>query len=434
MYTGNRRRLHVRYSNQFYFARRQQRRKLTSGGPSIIPRLEQIVNVDNLLLAWEKLRAEGGPAPGVDGIRPGDLSRREAAQILREVSELILDGDYIPQPTRAVRRPKSNGRGYRTLRIGTVPDRILAMALDQALRDFWETIFLPRSFGFRPKLSPEHLLAALESTMRREERWVLAIDDVRNAFDNILIDELMEDHRRYLEEPELVEFIDTVLRGSAGRLRERGIDQGSSYSPTCLNVRLHHVHDLDLERDHIPWFRYADNLVYACKSVSEGEQLIAQVIAMLAPCGLTLKGETPPQDLRQGRVELLGFGIRELEGELHFEITDTAWSDLERQLLEAHESQDPPGKAQSIIQGWIAALGPAIDCSRLPYVHSRLRTLLTRAALPISFLDDIGAPAERAHQRWQSLRECARISSTAPVSINPVGGAGSAPTQPSSVA
>jgi hypothetical protein len=72
-----------------------------------LPTVAQVVAVDNLLDVFEIVRREGGQAPGIDRVRPRDLSRREAADALRVVADLVLAGTYRPCPTRAVTIPSA---------------------------------------------------------------------------------------------------------------------------------------------------------------------------------------------------------------------------------------------------------------------------------------------------------------------------------------
>ena len=64
-------------------------------------------------------------------------------------------------------------------------DRIVSSALNRTLGALWEREFLPMSYGFRAQRGTWNLLADLMAAMVAEERFVLAIDDVRKAFDNV---------------------------------------------------------------------------------------------------------------------------------------------------------------------------------------------------------------------------------------------------------
>src|SRR5205807_165578 len=111
---------------------------------------------------------------------------------------------YKPYASRGVRIPKCSGKGFRTLHIRNIADRVVAAALSQALTPFWEARFLPGCMGFRPGKGVWHALARLEGAMMTENRWVLAQDDIANAFDHVNINDVLEDHRRNLEDAGLL--------------------------------------------------------------------------------------------------------------------------------------------------------------------------------------------------------------------------------------
>jgi len=106
----------------------------------------------------------------------------------------------------------------------------------------------------------------------------------------LVVDDVLADHRLYVQDSGLLQLIDSVLRGGdPGRMV--GIAQGCPYSPLALNVRLHHAHDLGMQRAGPPlWLRYADNLTYSCQSVPEGKQMRERARSLLEQAGLNLKG------------------------------------------------------------------------------------------------------------------------------------------------
>ncbi len=172
------------------------------------------------------------------------------------------------------------------------------------------------------------MLAEMAIVMPREKFWVLAQDDINQAFDNVIITDVMADHANHITEPSLLALIRMVLQGNDAK-RNRGIDQGNPYSPTALNMRLHHAVDLAAHQGHHPlrYYRYADNLVWLCRSVAEGNQAIAQTNELLQQVGFNLKGEDGTWNLQQDeKAELLGFILSEKNGQLHFDLGREAWS------------------------------------------------------------------------------------------------------------
>lgn len=105
-----RRRIERQNWGMYWRMRREHRRQRESS------LFEHIIDHENLIATFKRLRRFGGQAAGPDGIRPGDLSMRDAAAIMRRVSGFLRDGSYLPGPTRTQRLPKGNGE-YRELQI-----------------------------------------------------------------------------------------------------------------------------------------------------------------------------------------------------------------------------------------------------------------------------------------------------------------------------
>jgi RNA-directed DNA polymerase len=349
-----------RSPEDWYRLREEKRRARERSG--LVPSLEQIADPENLIRVFGELKRHAGQAPGEDGLTYLDLSASEVGSCMRGLSQVVLRGKYRPSPSRLVQIPKAGGKGQRTLALRNILDRVIAAALNTAMTPFWETLFLPGSMGFRPNRGPWDMLIRLEKAMVEEGRWVLAIDDVKDAFDHVNLEDLMEDHRRHLQDEKLLDLIEVVLRGGSNQDRKEGIEQGNAYSPTCLNVRLHHVHDLGLNQDRTNpsvWFRYADNLAYLAGDVPEGLQVLQRSRALLQSSGFTLKGEDgPPVNLREGQeAHLLGFLLSYRDGQVVYGLDEDAWKGLEQNLERCHEMPNPPLSAAQAIQGWVGLMG-----------------------------------------------------------------------------
>jgi retron-type reverse transcriptase len=360
-----------------HYEQRQRRRNRRLGYDGWPIRLDQIADRENLYRCFRLLEREGGHAPGRDGIRFADLSPMEVGANIGELSRTLTvqtSGRFRYRPQRPLSRriPKPHG-GHRELKIGSIWDRVVAKALDLAFKDYWETVFLPGSFGFRPGRSTWGLLANLEAAMIRTGRRVLAIDDIRTAFDTVPIAAVLDCHRQALEgitqahfgpeeKQRTLALVDTVLRGHDPN-RQRGIDQGGCYSPTALNVLLHYYHDRPMEeRPILPWYRYADNLTYLCQDMSEGREILHRSCARLEPLGMTLKGEEGARDLGAGgEAQVLGFILSWRGGSLHYETSDKALGQLQQDLQGAQLGPNPAVTTAQVALGWIEAMGPALE-------------------------------------------------------------------------
>jgi hypothetical protein len=272
--------------------------------------------------------------------------------------------------------------------------------------------------GFRPNRGVLRLLAELERVMIDTGRWVLAVDDIEKAFDHVILDDVLADHGRYVTDPSLLALVEVVLRGGDEEERKRGIDQGSPYSPTALNVRLHHAHDLGFHPGHHPpRYRYADNLVYLCRDVSEGRQALDESRRLLGKAGFALKGENgPPTDLRRGEeAHLLGFNLSRGNGRLGFALGCESWTKLEQRLTAAHETPHPARTAHEVLEGWIASYGPAFESLRDDTLTRVLDTAARHGFREAISREALGEAWRRAGSHWDALRErAARVSGRSP--------------------
>ncbi len=401
-----------------YRMRRERRRKqlMQDDGGQIT--LRQIADPDHLVDCFRKLVKEGGPAAGIDGISPRAISRWDVSKIAEKLSAALLEKRWRPQGTRNVPIPKPGSPENRTLKIGVILDRVVGKALHEKLQPFWEKVYLKNSFGFRPARSCWQMLAELEATMEKHDCWVLAIDDVRKAFDNVKIKEAIKAHQlaqasksKGKQPPladEVIELIEVVLRGHDDR--DVGIDQGGCYSPHALNIFLHIVHDIPLDAvdEVLLWFRYADNLVYVVRSVSEGNRVLTLVRRLLRKVGLSLKGEDGIADLSAGnRAQLLGFTLWREDGRLWIGLGEKSLPQLREHLVKAWETSDPHITARTILRGWIDANGPSFEngVAVIPDV------ILLASGLGFREVPGVGELTgwwEEAWERWLACRRCAR--------------------------
>ena len=326
-------------TRQGFYERRQQqsrarRRAAREAASSPVPSFKQIASPDNLIAVYEKLKRDAGQAPGPDRITFNHLSKREVAEIMRDLSKEIRSGTYHPSRARTVSIPKASGKGHRTLKIRSIVYRVVSAALATAIGPGFEKQFLPGSHGYRSNRSPWTMLLDMERIIAEEQRFVIAQDDIANAFDNVAIDYAMDLYRQQIDEKQLITLIKEVSRGHEAEQRTIGIDQGSATSTLTLNVVLHHALDtfsFSENAAHPPWLRYADNIVYLCHSVYEGEAAIQEAQTLLRPTGMTLKGEDgPPVDIRKERIKLLGFIIHWKDGQIRYEMPEENWSNLEK--------------------------------------------------------------------------------------------------------
>lgn len=386
----------------YYLRRRQGRLYKARQASGAVPTLEEIADRENLYRTFQRLKAEAGQAPGMDGVTYRMIGNSEAGDLAGALSRSILEGRYRPGPSKIVQIPKANGK-MRELNIRNIMDRVAASALDKAFQPFWEPVFLDSSYGFRPGRSTSHVLKTLDRDIRQSNRYILVQADIKDAFPNVPNNAVIRLHQQYITEPRLLAFIDTILRGGDST-KDIGIDQGNPYSPAALNVLLHHVHDVPLAQVMPYVYRYADNLVYLCSTPDEANEILAKVRLELNKVGFTLKCDNPV-DLRTDTAQLLGFTISAAPEGLEIGLGTMAWIRLEQALTEAHKAIDPTQAALRAIRGWINAFGPGFDDGRRDPAKTEILGIGTAHGFTdVIVPEDLGRDMEDSYRRWSILR------------------------------
>jgi retron-type reverse transcriptase len=354
-------------------ARRVQSQDRQQDG-EIVPalRFADIFWRESLFWAFQQLKHDNGPGAGIDRISYDVLSNRDAGIIAGQLEEVIQLGEYRPTPSRPVKIPKPGTDEHRTLQLSVVGDRMVAKALQNALTPRLEQVYLPGSYGFRPNRSFWDLLIDLEAKIQTTGMTVVAVADIRQAFDNVDINAASQAFKNSFKEPvfgdvekldlrRLRTMIEIIMRGhKAGR--EVGIDQGNPFSPAVLNVLLHYAHDVKCKKRGTSWFRYADNLLYLAEDAEEGRRLLRHTENLLDKVKMTLKTESVEVvDLATEPLAVFGINAQLQDNKLHFALGEQPWTKLKAELLRLHDGSNPQEKAACNILGWANSYGPACE-------------------------------------------------------------------------
>lgn len=247
-----------------------------------------------VLDAYYKVKSNKGAA-GIDEQSIAEFER-DLKRNLYRIWNRLSSGSYFPPPVRTVKIPKASG-GERTLGIPTVSDRIAQMVVKRRLEPLVDPLFHPDSYGYRPGKSA---LDAVGRARRRcwEYDWVCDLD-IQGFFDTIDHDLLMKAVRKHAREKWTCLYIERWLKApaqdEAGHVtpRDRGTPQGGVISPLLANLFLHYAFDSWMVRQwcHLPFERYADDIIVHCRSKREADVVRRTVAARLRECGLTLHPE-----------------------------------------------------------------------------------------------------------------------------------------------
>ena len=260
--------------------------------------------------AYRLTRKDG--ATGIDGVTAADYEKDLEAN-LESLLDRIKSGSYRAPPVRRHYIPKADGT-KRPLGIPTFEDKVAQRAILMLLEPVYEPVFLPCSYGFRPKRSAHDALNALRAgIIEQRQRWVIDAD-LKSYFDSISHTHLRSFLDMRIKDGVVRRMIDKWLK--AGVLEEgtvhrpvAGTPQGGVISPILSNIFLHHVLDKWFEdearprlRGNCQLVRFADDFVVALEDRHSGKRLLDVLGKRLGRYGLTLhEAKTRYVDFRRRR-------------------------------------------------------------------------------------------------------------------------------------
>ena len=297
-----------------------------------------------LLVAWDHVHKRSGSTPGVDGLTTDMFTESQKCDYLRQVWRSIVDGTYSHDGTRIYRLRKKDGT-YREIQIPTLADRVVQRAIVEVLQPLLDRQFYPWSFGYRPRLSRFHALAAAES-LAESGRTEWLVQDLANAFDRVPIERALQVLQTYTHDPRII----TLARNALSMGNACGLMQGGPLSPLLMNTYLTPLVDQKWIAVHpeLAHVRFADNFLIACRSVDEAEEARRDFKTLLLPAGFRLKkpkpGECTIRRLDRGQsANFLGFDVTLSSSGLLFSIPADSWealSDQVRLAAHPHEIED----------------------------------------------------------------------------------------------
>ena len=321
--------------------------------------LEEILARDNMLLAYKKVKANGG-ASGIDGVTTGEV-RDYLIKNWTSIRERIRERKYRPQPVLRVEIPKPNG-GVRKIGIPTVVDRVIEQAIVQVLTPIVEPHFSEYSYGFRPRRCAQQAVLKLLEYFNDGYTYVVDID-LEKFFDNVPQDKLMTLVRNIIHDPDTESLIHKYLKAGVmvkGKYEatDVGTPQGGNLSPLLSNIMLNEL-DKELEARSLHFVRYADDCVIAVGSSAAANRVMNTITKWIEKkLGLKVN-MTKTKVTRPKQLKYLGFGFVKMGDKWEARPHKESIQSFERKLKRLTNRSWPISmderikKLNEVIRGWI---------------------------------------------------------------------------------
>lgn len=384
--------------------------------------LEQIVARENLMRAWQRVKANKGAA-GCDDVSVLDFPAW-AREHWPMIKSQLMEGRYQPHAVRRVWIPKANG-DQRPLGIPCVADRVIQQAIAQVIGPVFEGQFSDYSFGFRPGRNAHQAVKRVREYFRRGFKTVVDID-LASFFDSVNHDVLMRLVAQRVKDKRVLKLIGRYLRAGVEvegvkQPTPLGVPQGGPLSPLLANIVLHEL-DEYLESQGRHFARYADDFVICVRSTSAAQRVKANVERFLKKRLKLSINHDKSRVVPSRQLEFLGFSFRG---------TKIVWSDKALQRFK-HRVRQLTGRSWGVsmehryrelrryVVGWLNYFALSEYYRPIPeldeWLRRRLRTCYwkqwRRARTKIRHLVALGINLKQAIMTGMSSKGPYRMSRT----------------------
>jgi RNA-directed DNA polymerase len=236
-----------------------------------------VCKLETLREAYRLAKHNNG-APGIDGVTFAAIEAKGLEAWLQSLKDELVGRRYRPARLRRVEIPKRGGsKGFRTLSIPTIRDRVVQGALKLILEPIFEADFQSGSYGYRPKRSAHEAVARVAHAIAHHKTRVLDFD-LRSFFDNVRHHILVEKVARRVNDAEVMHLLKLLVKATG----KKGLSQGGVLSPVLSNLYLNEV-DRMLERaqdatrrgpyTYLEYARFADDLVILVDAYAQHDWL-----------------------------------------------------------------------------------------------------------------------------------------------------------------
>jgi len=224
--------------------------------------IDKIAEMENLKAAWGKVRSKK-PPPGIDRIS-WEAFEKDLAFNLAKIQKQIKEQTYQPLPVVVYKDTRSKKTG-RNIGISAMRDKVVQQAVLRAIGPYFERIFLPCSYAYRPGRSAILAVNKVSQLIRDGNLWALQMD-IKDFFDNLDHGILLDEIRAVISEKPVIRLISRLLKSKI--FREMGLfdnvsgsHQGSGLSPFLSNIYLHPLDKVLWSRCKDRYLRYSDDII-----------------------------------------------------------------------------------------------------------------------------------------------------------------------------
>lgn len=221
----------------------------------------QFYDLFHLKEAWfqvQRKKARGG----IDGQTIEEFGKH-ADKHLQELSEALQADKYVPEPYERVfmKRP---GSTTRPLGLPTVRDKIVQMAVRNAIEPIFNAMFLDCSYAYRPNKGHRKAIRRVEHNLGTGNVWVTTCD-IDKFFDSLDHQILLCQVQEKIKDPRVIRLITLwlkigIVHRDEYRESDKGVPQGGIISPLLSNIYLHPF-DRHLVKRRYNLVRYADDFI-----------------------------------------------------------------------------------------------------------------------------------------------------------------------------
>ena len=216
---------------------------------------------DKLLEAWETIRKKKAHG-GVDGLTIKNYED-DIQNNLKNLSQELVSDKYIPEPYLRIYLKKSNNE-KRPIGLPTIKDKIVQMAVRNAIEPIFNPEFLDCSYAYRPRKGHRKAIHRVEHYLKTGHVWV-ANCDIDNFFDTVDHSILLKQLEEKITDSKILRLIGLwlkigIVQDGTYKSIQMGIPQGGIISPLLSNIYLHPFDKFLVFSGFHP-VRYADDFV-----------------------------------------------------------------------------------------------------------------------------------------------------------------------------